>query len=144
MSPSPPRATWHPMGAVAAWLLPGFGHWWIGQHRHAVILGSAIGSTWLLGLLVGGIDVINYNQTGWWFVAQMLTGPSVLVDRVRERIERKRNPDQTTPALAYEPSLGRSKEQGALFTALAGLLNLLAIIDVLYRDGAPPAVRGAT
>jgi len=35
---------------------------------------------------------------------------------------------------AYEPSFGHIKEQGVLYTALAGLLNLLAILDVAYRE----------
>jgi hypothetical protein len=34
------------------------------------------------------------------------------------------------------PALGHAAEQGVLLTALAGLLNLLAIIDVSYCDPA--------
>ena len=37
----------------------------------------------------------------------------------------------------YEPSFGHVYEQGMLYTLLAGLLNLLAILDVAYRHPEP-------
>ncbi|MCW5853712.1 MAG: hypothetical protein KIT87_26835, partial [Anaerolineae bacterium] len=34
----------------------------------------------------------------------------------------------------YQPSFAHVNEQGVLYTALAGLINLLAILDVIYKD----------
>lgn len=95
----------------------------------------------------------------WWFFGQAMIAPSFIVDAVRSRMaashaaklglagnanprglilpEDSANPMITPP---YEPSFGRVAEQGTLYTALAGMLNLLAIIDVLYCD--PKARRG--
>ena len=43
-----------------------------------------------------------------------------------------------TPADAtYEPSFGQVYEQGMLYTLLAGLLNLLAMMDVAHRPTNP-------
>ena len=42
----------------------------------------------------------------------------------------------------FEPAFGKTGEQGVLYTSLAGLLNLLAIMDVLYCD--PEARRRRT
>ncbi len=90
-----------------------------------------------------------------WFLGQMLLAPSLAVawyhTQLRNRVpanlgtqRQKQNyfamvdysrvplPDDTPPY--FEPSYGRVNEQAVLYTALAGMLNLLAIIDVLYRD----------
>lgn len=103
-------------------------------------------------------------KTSWWFFGQALIAPSILVDLTRssmydgyadekessvsrsfhgahpnevlrpvtEEQSFKLPPEPLMPP--YEPSIARVAEQGTLFTALAGLLNLLAMIDVLYCD----------
>ena len=38
------------------------------------------------------------------------------------------------PENAYQPPYGHVESQAVLYTALAGLLNLLCVIDVAYRD----------
>ena len=42
------------------------------------------------------------------------------------------------PLPAYEPSYGRMNGAGGLFAAVVGMLNLLAVIDVFYRDPDDP------
>jgi hypothetical protein len=133
---SNPHPHWHPGPALAAWAVPGLGHFLLGERRRGVILFAAILSLWLGGVLIGGLGVLDRTQQPHWFLGQMLLAPSVLVDnllqnQIKPRYQQPPRPDR--PA-AYEPSFGRVNEQGVLYTALAGLLNLLAIIDVLYRD----------
>lgn len=136
---------WHPAAAVAAWLVPGLGHYLLGQKRRGVILASSIGLLWLIGVFIGGVSVVDRQGHPAWFLGQMLTAPSVAVQIYHERLKgaellrRKQSPVGASTAQAlYEPSFGRTNEQGVLYTALAGLLNLLAIMDVLYRDPNDP------
>ncbi len=96
------------------------------------------------------------NGTSMWFFGQALIAPSIVIQKVRANMfvdfanlkiqDRQRGlqndshdnvflePTSFRPTPPYEPSIGRVAEQGVLFTALAGLLNLLAMIDVLYCD----------
>ena len=105
-----------------------------GETARGLIIGLTIGLLWLGGLLIGGLGVINRDSHPAWFIGQALAAPSVLANHIRRGME---SPDQLEPAEArdtYAPSFGRVQDQGILYTSLAGLLNLLAILDVLYRE----------
>ncbi|MFA9479378.1 DUF6677 family protein [Phycisphaerales bacterium AB-hyl4] len=119
---------WNFTAAVAAWVFPGLGHLLLGQRDRALVLAVTIISLWIVGLLVGGVSVIDRAMHPAWFLGQMLIAPSLVVDLLTSHY--------SPPT--YSPSFGRANEQGVLFTAMAGLLNLLAIIDVLYRDPHDP------
>lgn len=144
-TPSPaeamPSPQWNFLAAFCAWLLPGLGHFILGQSVRAVILGTTIGTLWLCGLLIGGLSVVDHDDHPAWFLGQMLLAPSFAADRYRVRLVDQHVDDDGQPLSfdpedepPFEPAYGRAQEQGTLFTSLAGLLNLLAIIDVLYRD----------
>ena len=131
-----PNPIFNPHAAVAGWVVPGLGHFILGQRKRGIILAVAILSLWLLGLFIGGISVIDRNDRtegantrSWWYYGQALIAPSIAVEMFRNNLK-ENDPE------AYEPSFGRMAEQGTLYTALAGMLNLLAIIDVLYCDPA--------
>lgn len=130
-------ARWNLAAAFAGWLLPGLGHFLLGQPRRAVVLGTTIGTLWLGGLLIGGVSVIDRNDHPAWFLGQMLVAPSWAANAYRGNLVAAHDggfdPEDNPP---FEPAYARAHEQGTLFTSLAGLLNLLAIIDVLYRDPA--------
>lgn len=132
-SPRSPR--WNFAAAFAGWLLPGLGHFLIGQPRRGVVLGVTIGTLWLSGLLIGGISIVDRRDHPAWFLGQMLIAPSFAADAYRDRLVREFDgrfiPQDNPP---FEPAYGRAHEQGTLYTSLAGLLNLLAIIDLLYRS----------
>lgn len=140
------RAQWNLPAAVAGWVLPGLGHLLIGQTRRGLVLAITIGTLWLIGLLLGGLSVVDRDDHPAWFLGQMLLAPSLAADRYRQHLvesqeqayfdEMQRGIDVFVPAYdpPFEPAFGRPQEQGTLFTCVAGLLNLLAIIDVLYRD----------
>jgi len=125
-----------------AWLLPGAGYLLIGQRTRGLTVGISVLTLFLAGLLIGGVRVIEvpgFDGTGQrqrdvrviheiqekpWFVGQILTGPACLIggwfsiDLAHQRIPR---------------SHGRVNEIGTLYTAVAGMLNLMAIIDSAYR-----------
>ncbi len=135
--PSSPASPWHFDAAIAAWLLPGLGHIYLGEFRRGAILGASIMVLWLAGFLIGGISVFDHTDNSLWFLGQDFLSPSLVADQVLQRVI-KTSPGAGEPLPdqhpAYEPSFGRVSEQGILYTALAGLLNLLAILDVVYCD----------
>lgn len=105
----------------------------VGQFARGLIIGIAINSLWVSGLLIGGVGVVNRANHPAWFIGQALTAPSVVVDYVIRRHLYTDHPQRMSRPGGYEPSFGRVNEQGILYTALAGLLNLLTILDVMYR-----------
>lgn len=152
-----PPTPWHVPAAIGAWLVPGLGHLLCGQTQRGVILLIAIISLYLAGLLIGGIDVIDRREDHLWFYAQMGFGPTTwILDQYHQGLDKqmvqyKRDVYSRTGAIddqvPYVKSIGRPNELGTLYCALAGMLNLLAVIDVAYRpartrpaappDGAP-------
>ncbi|MGC4034072.1 MAG: hypothetical protein QM754_20515 [Tepidisphaeraceae bacterium] len=148
-----------PLVALCGWILPGLGYFLIGQRRRAMIAGATVLLTFLAGVMIGGIRVIDvpgyapdgqqkmvrYANTGvqvWavkanptgeimnkpWYIAQTLVGPV--------------NFAATYVSLAaaenHRMSTARIFDIGTLYTAVAGMLNLLIIIDATYRSTLPP------
>lgn len=150
-----------PLVALAGWVLPGLGYLLIGQRTRGIVIGVTILMLFSGGMLLGGarvIDVPGYDDAGqpvmvdgagrkldastgrgeWalvqrpmseiaakpWFIGQVLTGPVCLasakwsVSLAREGVAR---------------SHARILDIGMLYTAIAGMLNLLAIIDCAHR-----------
>jgi hypothetical protein len=146
--------------AVASWLVPGMGYWMIGQTTRGLTIGITVVVLFLSGLLIGGIrvlDVPGFDSNGQpirdrvldrsvsimrtnpkqeivakpWSMAQVLAGPIAIVSGAGS-------------IMAAQPTVGKSgaiaevshtpvNEAGTLYTSVAGMLNLLAIIDAAYR-----------
>jgi hypothetical protein len=70
-----------------------------------------------------------------WFVGQILCGPLTLAASALSVDLAKPTTDSPTPHEGVAMSHSRSWEIGALYTAVAGMLNLLVIIDSTYRAG---------
>ncbi len=143
MSVKTASPSWHFAGAIAAWLVPGLGHLLLGQRGRAAILFASIGLLWLGGFFIGGVGVFDRKSHPIWFMGQMLIAPSVLVEGYHRSLQSPEGlpPRPDDPAGPYQPSYGHVHEQGVLYTSLAGMLNLLAMMDVLYRDPADPRHR---
>lgn len=139
--PARPKPVWNLPAAVAAWLVPGLGHILSGHTRRGSVLLVCIGGLWVAGLLVGGISVVQFrsNQGALrpWYLGQALIAPSIAVEFTHDNLLSKnagQTPMPNDEVIPFEPSYGRAYEIGTLYTALAGLLNLLAIIDIAYRE----------
>ena len=86
--------------------------------RLAVISVSII-LTFLIGLYVGSVGVIDPVGAKPWYVAQIMNSPVVfLLGRVS--------------ATGNFPVYGRPNEIGQIYTSIAGLLNLLCIVNAVY------------
>jgi len=107
---------------VLAWLIPGAGHWLLGLRRRAVIMFVTICTTFIIGLALGSIELIDPAQSRWWFFAQVLCGlPTIAVAFIQNA------------SLTVNEIYGRGVDLGQLYTGIAGLLNLLCICDALFR-----------
>ena len=123
-----------PTAAVLAWLWPGLGHISLGQRKRGVLV--MFGVLWLFvgGVLIGGIDSVDRRDDPLWFLAQSLCGPIALaVDWTNQRWLKQVPADPVELESRLDrKGLGHVNEMGTLFSALGGLMNLVAILDVLY------------
>lgn len=123
------------IAAVLAWLWPGLGHIAIGERRRGRLIMFGILFMFLGGLLIGGFDSVDRREDYLWFLAQMLCGPIAFgADLVNQHYVKGLPAD----ARMLTVGLNKPNEMGTLFTALAGLMNLVVILDALYftRGGA--------
>ena len=104
---------------LLAWLIPGAGHFLLKEKKRAIIISATIVLTFCAGLYVGSIGVINPVGAKSWYVAQIINSPIVAV-------------------LGYLATtgdyrvFGRPNEIGQIYTTIAGLLNLLCIVNAVY------------
>lgn len=135
------KPMWNLPAAVAGWLVPGLGHFLAGHTRRGMILLLCIGGLWTSGLLIGGISVISTRSVDGtlraWFLGQAMIAPSFAVEYTQDRYSARfagRDPKPDDATIPYQPAYGRAYEIGTLYCTLAGMLNLLAIVDIVYRE----------
>ncbi|MDX9910558.1 MAG: hypothetical protein RBS39_01865 [Phycisphaerales bacterium] len=141
--PSPTRepAPFEPLAGILALALPGAGHAFLGDLRRGVHIGAGVLGLFIAGLLVGGIDVVDSKEDRLWFAGQALVGPIALgVDYVHQ--SQFKVPDAARPGQKRSPSpdenpkihksIGRMNELGMLFCTVAGMLNLIAVLDAAF------------
>ncbi len=104
---------------LLGWLVPGGGYFLVNEKRRAVIILLTITLTFALGVYVGSIGVVDPVEAKLWYVAQIMTTPAVAII------------GHTTAGGGY-PVYGRPAEIGQIYTSIAGLLNLLCIVNSLY------------
>ncbi len=104
---------------LLAWLVPGAGHLLLGKNRHAIVIFVAVVLTLGAGLYIGSIGVINPVGAKPWYVAQVMNTPAVAA---LGQVTRRGN----------YPVYGRPNEIGQIYTSIAGLLNLLCIVNAVY------------
>jgi hypothetical protein len=103
---------------LAAWLVPGAGHWWLGRRQKAPVFFIALVAMFVVGLLLSGRifpfepseplvfleAVANAGLGGPWIAARLMDAGA-----------------GTVTAVTYE--------YGNAFLIVAGLLNFLVILD---------------
>lgn len=143
-----------PIIAVAGWVLPGLGHALLGEGRRGLVVGGMMLILFIAGLLIGGIDVVDRERDTLWFAGQAMIGPAAFIaDYAHQRLDEKRDRQvdaygtqhnlgqhealtqmvRTDQPLVYRTSVGRVNEIGTLYCAIAGVMNLLAILDAVGR-----------
>lgn len=123
------------VGALA-WLVPGAGHFAINERRRAGVIGVTVVLTFLMGLHVGSIGVIDPIGAKPWYAAQMMNSPAVYlvgkhVTAVRQQARLQAETRQRSTVIPYSV-YGRPNEIGQIYTSIAGLLNLLCVVNAIY------------
>ncbi len=121
------------------------GHWLIGERARGAIFFVVITVTFWGGIAVGGVrTTITPRENGAWIAAQLCVGAQALGALYWSH---QRSITHKDEAKAPWPASNIS----VVYAGVAGLLNLLVIIDVLSRVEArqamslarpPPQVRG--
>ena len=110
----------HPVGLLlAGWLVPGCAHWLLGKRGKAVLFLVLIVGTFVVGMALSDFDNVYYAPRRWTVLTQFPAGLVAYVgSRVRERAD---------PAAEERPTF----KVGTLYTSVAGLLNVLVVMDAM-------------
>ncbi|MHC4341578.1 MAG: DUF6677 family protein [Planctomycetota bacterium] len=116
-------------GVLLAWAVPGLGHWIIGRRGKALLYFVVITATFLLGVLLAEGRNLDYERDKIYFLAYVFNlGETLLAWFLAQGLVR----DHAIPYL----------QVGFLYTAVAGLLNLVAMMDFIstcIRSAEAPA-----
>ena len=117
-----PRASAEPgtlvLLCLAAWIVPGAGHFWMGRRQKAIVFVLALPAMFLIGLLLKGRVFpfeLSEPLVGLAAVANLLAGFPWMLARMMNA------GGGTVTAATYE--------YGNCFLIVSGLLNFLVILD---------------
>jgi len=114
-----------------AWLVPGAGHYALGEKKRGVLIFVALFLTFMTGLYVGSIGVVDPVNAKPWYVAQVMNTPAVFLLGSQVASAYHAAMQSHRPESAYLV-YGRAGEIGQIYTSIAGLLNLLCIVNAIY------------
>lgn len=115
---------------LLGWLMPGMGHIFIGDRLRGVICMATIVLTFWSGVAIGGVrGTIDPHERSLWFVAQLCTG----VNAGAAYAIRQVSTSDSGLEQASAPAPWASSEIGVHYTGVAGLLNILIILDAMSR-----------
>jgi len=104
---------------LLGWLIPGGGHFLLKEKKRSIIIFVTIVLTFCVGLYVGSIGVIDPIGAWPWYMAQIMNSPMVAAL------------GHLTAGGGY-PVYGKPNEIGQIYTSIAGLLNILCIVNAVY------------
>lgn len=156
-SQAPSSPLFRPASLVAAIVLPGLGHFIGGERLRGVLIAVGVLGLFFGGMLIGGIDVIDSREDRVWFFGQALVGPTAFaVDWAHQTQFKVIDPNTRQLRTAYPgegrdangmavaggtppniKSINKVNDIGTLYATIAGMLNLICILDA----GWPPRRR---
>ena len=112
---------------VLGLLLPGAGHLYNGRFAKAAFFAVLILGTFFAGMLVSGFHAVSLKHQPYWFLGQVFAGLPSLASAILAPLDARH---------------GMNQDAGTLYTTVAGLLNILAVLDAASppsrRAGAQP------
>jgi len=113
-----PRSGRHPtLLLLGGWLVPGLGHWLQGRRRRALIVFSVLMGLFAAGTwMAAGTNLSRERHFYYWAGQFLLGGPAIVTELLSGR-----------PPVTHELPL---MDVGLLYACMAGLLNVLALLDV--------------
>lgn len=135
--------------ALLGWVFPGLGQIVLGDRKRGCLAMLGVLLLFFTGVLVGGIDAVDKDEDRLWFVGQAGVGPLAFATAyandallkagrfgtLLETPPNSVNPvvDGVRPRVSSFKGLAHPNEFGTLFCFLAGLLNLVVILDAFQR-----------
>lgn len=105
------------VGLVLAWILPGLGHFYYGRQAKALFFFALLSFVFLLGLWLGDFRDVNVDKFPLYLMAQIWMGGPVLLSLL------------LTSDLTITQDIAQF-DAGLLFTTVAGLLNIVVMVDL--------------
>ncbi len=120
-----------PLAGLLTWAIPGLGHFLIGDRARGLIFLVTISATFWTGVAIGGVvDTVDPRKHKLWFVAQICTGGNTLAAvAVHNRVVRAKSARGEVLSTSHWGSV----DVGVHYSGVAGLLNLLVILDAIAR-----------
>ena len=108
--------------AVLAWVVPGAGHFVLGRRQKGFLFLVLIVSTFVAGWIIGDCANVYFERGRWHMLAQSGAGlPAFLIGLGRDAPEPK-------------ATVMHDFEIGTLYTMVAGLLNVLVVMDAVMTS----------
>ena len=111
-----PRKSWC-LAVVLAWAIPGLGHWYLGRRGKAIVFFVLVTGLFVAGWALGQYRVVDIDDK-WMFAGQ---APGGLVTVATHLIGGAVGGPVDRVAQSYR--------SGGVYTLVAGLLNLLVMLD---------------
>jgi hypothetical protein len=122
------------LAALATWLLPGAGHLLIGDRQRGIIFLVVITLTFWTGVAIGGVkNTVSPADRTLWFAGQICAGGHSLAALAWSSTIQPQKGEYPASIIGY----GRSEEVSVVYTAIAGMLNILVILDAMVRAEKP-------
>ena len=114
---------------LLSWIVPGAGHLIIKERKRAAVIFVTIAGTFLTGLHIGSIGIVNPEEAPAWYALQVLTSPLVFIPAGITK--RSKHSGDLEEMHKYDV-FGHPESIGQIYTSVAGLLNLLCILSAVY------------
>jgi len=129
-----------PLTGLLAWLLPGLGHLYIGDRKRGWVILVTIAVTFWGGVAIGGVrHTVNPSTKRLWFLAQITAGSHTVAAHLLGELSRRGMDERTIATDRWQ-----AVEIATVYTGVAGLLNVLVILDALGRAEGPYRRREST
>lgn len=104
------------LAVLLTWIVPGAGHWYLGRRKKAAFYFLIITATFLAGMAIADFRNINLDRHPFFFITYAFYAGAAIVAQL------------ATQALPLVQPLANN-DVGCLYSAVAGLLNILVMID---------------
>ncbi len=104
------------IGLVMTWLVPGAGHFYIGRKAKAAYFFFLITAAYCLGLILADFCCVNIDRFPWHYAGEIFYGGATFLTQ-----------NLTRDLLVGD--FNRFLEHGTLITTVAGLLNVVVMVD---------------
>ncbi len=102
---------------ILGWLIPGAGHFLVGQRKRGLILGALVLFTFLAGMVLADFRNISpFDRHPIWAVAHLFGG---LISTVAAFLTRHLYIERINPLY----------DVGCLYSGVAALLNIIVVVD---------------